>query len=72
MGMTIPQETMRKMESLPSEKMNILIQFVDQISMSPSDMFEDLRNEGLKKNLSDEEIDEFVESVKSERYAVGG
>lgn len=70
--MTIPQETMRKMESLPSEKMNILIQFVDQISMSPSDMFEDLRNEGLKKNLSDEEIDEFVESVKSERYAVGG
>ena len=69
--MAIPQETMQKMETLSSEKMNILVQFVDQISMSPLDIFDDLRKEGVKKNLSDEEIDDFVESVKRDRYAIG-
>ncbi|MBO4265824.1 MAG: hypothetical protein J5910_01415 [Lachnospiraceae bacterium] len=68
-GMVVPQETIRKMETLPSEKMNIIVQIVDQMSMSPLDMFNELRSEGVKKNLSDEEIDSFVESVKLERYA---
>lgn len=67
--MVVPQETIRKMETLPSEKMNIIVQIVDQMSMSPLDMFNELRSEGVKKNLSDEEIDSFVESVKLERYA---
>ena len=67
--MTVPQETMEKMVNLPSEKMAVVIQLVDQLAASPLDIFDDLRNEGLKNPMTDEEVDNFVDSVKQERYA---
>ena len=67
--MTVPQETMQKMINLPSEKMAVVIQLVDQLAASPLDIFDDLRNEGIKNPMSDEEVDDFVDSVKQERHA---
>ena len=67
--MTVPQETMQKLINLPSEKMAVVIQLVDQLAASPLDIFDDLRNEGIKNPMSDEEVDDFVDSVKQERHA---
>ncbi len=69
--MAIPQETMQKMEALPSEKMAIIVQIVDQMSASPLDRLRDLRKEGQKNPLTDDEIDNFVDSVRNELYASG-
>ena len=67
--MTVPQDTMQKMINLPSDKMEVVIQLVNQLSASPLDIFNDLRNDGLKNPMTDAEVDDFVDSVKQERYA---
>ena len=67
--MVVPQETIQKMSHLSADDMSIITQLIDQMTMSPKDVFRNLRKQGVEKNLSEEEIDDFVDSVKVERYA---
>ena len=69
--MTVPSETVNKMQSLTTEKMAFIINLVDQFSMSePADIFDALCEDGAKNPMSEEEVDEFVSSVRKERNAV--
>ncbi len=69
--MVVPQETVNKMANLPSEKLSIIVQLVDQMSMNPLDALRSLREDGLKNPMDDEEIDNFVNSVREELYVSG-
>ena len=68
-SMTLPMESMAKLNTLSTENMNIVIQVIDQLSEKPADTFRRLRTQGLQNPMSEEEIEEFVASVRNERYA---
>ena len=68
--MTIPADTLEKMQDMTQEKLNIVITLVDQLSKSPEQVLAELRQEGLKNPMSDDEIDDFIKNVRSERHAV--
>lgn len=67
-SMTIPNETLIKMQSLPSEKLNIVINLVNQMALSnPVDVFDALCEDGAKNPMSESEVEEFVSKVRAER-----
>ncbi len=66
--MPIPAETISKMQALPSDRMNIVINLVDQLSaMTPIDVFDSLCVSGSKDPMTEEEVDDFVAEVRKER-----
>lgn len=65
--MTIPQETISKMQTLSDDKMAIIINLVDQMTMKPIDIFDALCEDGASNPMTDSEIDNFVSKVKEER-----
>ena len=65
--MTIPQETLSKMQTLSDDKMEIIINLVDQMKMKPIDIFDALCEDGASNPMTDSEIDNFVSEVKEER-----
>ena len=67
--MNIPAETIDKMNALPSEKMAVIIQIVDQLSMSPVEKFRAIRERSAANPMTDCEIDTFVENIRDERNA---
>lgn len=67
--MSIPQETLEKMNKLQDDQMNFVITLVDQLSRSPMDIFDSLCEQGQKEPMSDDEINHFVSQVRSERRA---
>ena len=67
--MSIPQETLEKMNKLQDDQMNFVITLVDQLSRSPMDIFDSLCEQGQKNPMSDDDIDQFVSQVRSERRA---
>ena len=69
--MVVPQETVDKMANLPSDKLSVIVQLVDQMSMDSLDMLRSLREDGLKNPMDDEEIDDFVDSVRKEIHVSG-
>ena len=65
--MAIPAETIDKMQALPSDKANFVISLVDQLSMAkPIDIFEALRQEGTQNPMTENEVDEFITSVRKD------
>ena len=70
--MTIPNETITKMQSLPSAKMSIVIDLVNQLSTSdPVDVFMSLCENGAENPMTEEEVSQFVSDVRKERNAAG-
>lgn len=69
MTMSVSNETISKMNSLSNEDMSIVANIIDQMASKPIDIFHDLREEGLKNPMTEDEIDDFVESVRKERRA---
>lgn len=67
--MVVSQDIINKMNNLSNNDFDTVVQLINNLSKSPLDIFDELRTEGLKNPLSDEEIDDFVSSVKKERYA---
>ena len=69
--MPIPAETITKMQALPSDRMNIVINLVDQLSaMTPLDVFDSLCANGSQNPMTEDEVDAFVADVRAERNAV--
>ena len=69
--MPIPAETITKMQALPSDRMNIVINLVDQLSaMTPLDAFDSLCANGSQNPMTEDEVDAFVADVRAERNAV--
>ena len=69
--MPIPAETISKMQALPSDRMNIVINLVDQLSaMTPLDVFDSLCTNGSQNPMTEDEVDAFVAEVRAERNAV--
>ena len=62
--MTLPEETVKKLNKLSVDNVNIVIQVIDQLSESPIDTFRRLRQSGLENPMTDEEIDDFVSSAR--------
>lgn len=72
-AMSVPEETLVKMQSLPSDKMSLVINLVDQLAaMNPIDIFEALREDGKKNPMNEDDVDNFVSDVRKERNAVSG
>ena len=67
--MSIPADTLQKMNNLRDEQMVYVITLVDQLSRTPMDIFDSLCEQGQKNPMSDEEIDQFVSDVRRERRA---
>ena len=65
--MTIPQETISKMQTLSDDKMEIIINLVDQMAMKPIDIFDALCENGAANPMTNDEVDDFVAGVKEER-----
>ncbi|MBE5911680.1 hypothetical protein [Pseudobutyrivibrio sp.] len=65
----LPQETLDKLDSLSQEKMNAVINFIDQLTASTDalDVFDALCEDGSKNPLSEQEINDFVSEVRKER-----
>ena len=66
-AMTIPAETLDKISALPSEKMSIIIQVVDQLAQDPVEKFSEIRKRSASNPMSDEEVDAFVDSVRKKK-----
>ena len=66
-AMTIPAETLDKISALPSEKMSIIIQVVDQLAQDPVEKFREIRKRSASNPMSDEEVDAFVDSVRKKK-----
>ena len=63
--MSVPEETLVKMQSLPSDKMTLVINLVDQLAaMNPVDIFDALREDGKKNSMSEDEVEHFVSDVR--------
>ena len=69
--MTVSTEITDKLEELSETDMSVVANLVEQLSQKPTDIFEDLRNDGVKNPMSEEDVESFVESVRRERYASG-
>ncbi len=69
--MTVPADTLNKMQSLTSENMAIVVSLVNQLSLdSPEDIFDALCEDGSKNPMSEEEVAAFVSNVRKERHAL--
>ncbi len=71
-AMAIPTETINKINTLPSEKLSIVIQVVDQLAQDPVEKFREIRKRSANNPMSDDEVDAFVDSVRKERNATCG
>ena len=67
--MTMTAEMISKIEALPESDMSIVFGLVDQLSRKPVDYFEALRRDGQKNPMTEDEVDDFVASVRRERSA---
>ena len=71
--MTLPAETMTKIQSLSQDRMNIVINLVDQLAAaSPLDIFDALCEDGARNPMSEDEVEEFISDVRADRHAVSG
>ena len=69
--MAIPTETLEKMQSLSMDKMTIVIDLVNQLASSnPVDLFDALCENGAENPMDEEEVRDFVASVRTERHAL--
>ena len=66
--MTLPAESLTKLDALPKEKLSVVIQVIEQLSESPVNKFRRLRANGLQNPMTDDEIDDFVASVRKKRH----
>lgn len=69
--MTIPADILVKMEDLTEDKLNIVFSVVNHLAKTPQQILAELREEGLEHAMTDDEIDDFVNSVRRERSAAG-
>lgn len=70
--MTIPSDTISKMQSLTSDNLTIVINLVDQLASSnPTDIFNALCEDGARNPMSEKEVASFVSNVRKERNASG-
>ena len=68
--MTIPNETLEKMQTLTPDKMDVIVNIVNQFTLNnPTDVFNALCENGAQNPMSEEEVYEFVSSVRAERNA---
>lgn len=67
--MAVSAENMQKLSMLSNEDMSIVMGIVDQMVSRPIDVFNRLREEGIKNPMTEDEADDFVDSVRKERYA---
>ncbi len=68
--MSIPAKTLNKMQELPLDKMSIVIDIVDQLTLKdPLDIFYALCDDGSKNPMSQEEIDDFVLDARRQANA---
>ena len=66
--MSIPTDTVLKMESLSPEKMTMVVNFVNQLTLdSPADIFSELCKNGAKNPMSENDVYNFVSNVRTER-----
>ena len=69
--MTVPAEMINKMEAMPEAELAIVFGLVDQLSRKPTTIFEDLRNDGMRNPMIEDEVDDIVSSVRRDRRAAG-
>ena len=68
--MVVSSNTITKMQNLPSEKYEILLDIIDQLSCSPIDIFDSMRSEAQAKGIiTEENADDFVSGIRKERNA---
>ena len=69
--MALPVETLDKINQMPSDKISIIIQVVNQLSMDPVEKFRSIRKRSASSPMTDDEVDAFVDAVRKERDAAG-
>lgn len=69
-SMTVSNETISKMQALPAERLSVVMNVIDQMALSSSmDIFTALCVNGSENPMTDDEIAQFVSSVRKERNA---
>ena len=66
--MSVTAETIKKMDNLQDDQMQVVINLVDYFLKTPKDIFEEICEESLQNPMSDSEIDTVVSEVRRERY----
>ena len=66
--MSVAAETIKKLDHLPDEQMQVVVNLVDYFLKTPAEIFDELCEEGLKNPMTDDEIDTFVSEIRKERY----
>lgn len=66
--MDIPQSTIQKMKMLSDDKLSIVVDLVNQLSLEdPKDIFTALCENGAQNPMTEEEIDDFVSDVRKSK-----
>lgn len=67
--MSVDAETTKKSDYLPDEQMRAIDLVVDPLK-TPSELFDELCEEGLKNPMTDDEIDAFVSDIRRKRHVI--
>ena len=66
--MAIPTDTVMKMQSLSPEKLTMVVNFVNQLTLdNPVDIFSELCKNGAENPMTEEDVYNFVSNVRAER-----
>ena len=64
--MNISTETINKMNHLQEDQMQVVVNLVDYFLKTPTEIFDEICEEGLQKPMTDDEIASFVSDVRKE------
>lgn len=70
--MEVSQNVIAKMKNLPSDKYNLVVEFIDQLSQNPMDIFDSMREDAKQSLISEDDADDFVYGIRKERNASCG